>query len=43
MTNDNDAALLNKALDYAVVIDVLTDSEADHLYTRLVGLMNDWG
>lgn len=34
MSKDTD--LLQKALDHAVRDDVLTDSEADHLYTQYV-------
>lgn len=34
MDDDKDLELLNRALNHAVADDVITDSEADHLYTR---------
>ena len=37
---DEELILLNKALDHAVQDDILTDSEADSLYTRFASFKN---
>lgn len=38
---DKDVALMQKALDSAVQNDVLTDSEADHLFTIFANAVNE--